>query len=117
MNAVILCSKTKLFQVKGAVENQGPGVATETVSMDGFTPFDCRRFCSCQSLKEPQNSTSFQQAARNKFNINHLRTTNFNRVQQDFECGSGPGVLPGSPLGSPLGSTAKIFVLLNSVVL
>ena len=34
-------------------------VETEIVSGEGFTLFDCRQFCNCQSLKEPQDSTDF----------------------------------------------------------
>ena len=36
-----------------------------------------------------------------RFNINHSRTPDFNKVQQRFECGSGPGGLPGSPHVTP----------------
>jgi hypothetical protein len=43
------------------------------------------------SLSRDRNS--FQRGARNRFNINHLRTSNFNRFQQGFESGSGPAAL------------------------
>ena len=29
--------------------------------MEGFTPLDCRRFCSCQSIRNHQNSTDFNE--------------------------------------------------------
>src|SRR5436305_10817646 len=34
---------------------------------------------------------SFQQTAHNRFNINHLRTTNFHKLQYHLHSGSGPG--------------------------
>jgi hypothetical protein len=45
-------------------------------------------------LRKPSASidhNSFQQAARNRFNINRLRTSNFHNFQYDSESGSGPG--------------------------
>lgn len=52
------------------------------------TPYHCRRF--------PQRTIefgAFPRAARNRFAINHLRTTNSDRVQQGFDSGSVPGGL------------------------
>jgi hypothetical protein len=37
------------------------GPAIRFVSLEGFTPFNCRRFCSCQSLKEPQSPMDFNE--------------------------------------------------------
>src|SRR5215469_14348200 len=54
-----------------------------------------------RAQSNPQRITKFnsiQQPIFNRFNINHLRTTNFNRVQQALESGSGPGDGGSNPL-------------------
>jgi hypothetical protein len=61
------------------------------------------------------NRNSFQQAACNRFNINQLETTNFNRFQQGLESGSGPGALPHASHGTPLNPTSKNFPMLKTI--
>jgi len=54
---------------------EGKARVVKIVSGDGFTLLSCRRFCCCQSLKEP-GEFSFQREARNRFNINLLKPQN-----------------------------------------
>ena len=57
-------------------------VERETVRTKGFTPIDCRRFCSCQSTKIQQRSTAFnEQPATGSTAISWKRktSTSFNR--------------------------------------
>src|SRR5205809_447580 len=45
-------------------------VEMKTVSVEEFTPLECRQFCSCQSLKELQSSTGFnEQVATHSISI------------------------------------------------
>jgi hypothetical protein len=50
-----------------------------------------------------------------EFNISHLEAENFNKIQEAFASGSGPGALPGAPRGTPLDSAAEIFRVLKAV--
>jgi hypothetical protein len=62
----------------------------------------------CRSnLQRTTRSNSFEQSACKSFNINHLKTTDFVKVQQGLESGSGPGALPGAPRGTLLYLTAE----------
>jgi hypothetical protein len=40
----------------GSLQKTAAGVETQTVSMEGFIPSMCRRFCSCASLQDQQRS-------------------------------------------------------------
>jgi hypothetical protein len=50
----------------------------------------CRRFCVEKAFAFNQSQQP-QQAIRNRFNTNQLRTSKFNSFQQALESGSGPG--------------------------
>src|SRR6266436_8855628 len=52
---------------------------------------DCRRFCSGRSTKAQQRANKVLGPNSNSCNTNHLPATEFNRVQQSPESGSGPG--------------------------
>ena len=72
-------------------------------------PKGCRRFCSCQSRKEPQSSIAFnEQSATDSYQPNQpiYEQQVLTRFQWSFECGSGPD---GPPFGNPLDSTSKSF--------
>jgi len=72
-----------LLHVRVRFENHRAGVETKIVSLEGFTPNKCRRFCSCQSTRLQQRSTDFnKQAAIGSTAItwNQQNSTDFNRV-------------------------------------
>jgi hypothetical protein len=63
---------------------------SKEIISERFTPSTVDDFV----LKKPLisiNRNSFQHAGANRFNISHLETTNFNRLQYGLESGSGPG--------------------------
>lgn len=62
---------TGLVLREGSLQKITAGVDTQTVSMEGFTPSTRRRFCSCGSLRQPQNSIGLRkQAATPSISIN-----------------------------------------------
>ena len=86
----------KLSHAKGSISQCLQSAAMNTVSVEGASHCVVGNSMAGK-VQRATKLSSPQRAACNRFNMNHLRTIEFQKLQQGLERGSGPGGLPCPP--------------------